>query len=165
MSTDNNNGNGVPSAKPDQAVATVATFAHVLGFEDRPSIASWDLTTPEGRELLQRCEETPDEKLRELVNQEILVQHVYAKIVDYTNEATSEVYPITRICLITPEGKVHACAADGVRDSINRLSQGRGYPPWKVPVRVKVAQKITKKERVRLVLLEVFPPKAKGGAK
>lgn len=165
MSADKN-GSAEPSQSvPDTAVANVSTFSQVLGTEDRPSIASWDLTTPDGRELLQKCEETPDEKVRELVGQEIVVAHVYAKIVDYTNEQTSEVYPITRICLVTPEGKVHACAADGVRDSINRLSMGRGYPPWKVPVRVKVAQKETKKGRVRLVLLEVFPAKPKGGGK
>lgn len=165
MSSENaNQANGQP-APTGQAVATLPTFGQLLGTSDQPRMCSWDLTTPEGRELLQKCDETPDEKVRELINTEFLVKHIYCKVVDYHDEKTDTVRPILRICLVTPEGKVHATSSDGVRESIVRLSMGRGFPPWENPVPVRVVQKATKGERVRLVLLEVFSPKKEGSKK
>jgi hypothetical protein len=126
------------------------------------AVCSFDLKTPAGRELLQKCEEEPDKPVRELVNMELQLQHVYARVVDYTNPETGEVYPILRICLVDDKGNVHPCASDGVRDSLVRLMAGHGMPPWKKPIPVRIALKALKNSRQRLTLLEVFD-QPKGG--
>src|SRR4051794_26088264 len=125
-------------------------------------VCSFDLTTPAGRQLRQKCEEEPDRQARELVNMELLLQHVYAKVVDYTNPETGETYPLLRICLVTADGKVHPCASEGVREGLWRLMEGHGFPPWKTPIRVVLALKALKSGHQRLALLEVFQP-PKGG--
>lgn len=162
MST--NNTALVPADDPnDDAIAVPAGFGSLLSAPDADRMASWDLTTAKGRELLQRCEEEQDKKVRELINLEIEVEHIYCKrIPDFADPETGEIRPILRISLVTPDGKVYGCSANGVRESILRLSQGRGFPPWKPAVKVRVSQKPGRGANQRLVLLEIFPqPKGK----
>jgi hypothetical protein len=155
----------VPSEppKPPDDVA-VAGFGDVFGRPDRPIVCSFNLKTPQGRELLQKCEEASDESLRELVNSELVIEHVYGKVFDYVNPTTQEVYPLLRIVVVTTDGQAHGCCADGVRESIWRLMAGHGPPPWKGGIHVVAKLKPTKKGFNRLTLLEVFA-KPKGGAK
>lgn len=147
-----------------QALAELPKASALVGVllkAGNPVVCSFDLKSPAGRELLQKCEEEPDQPVRELANLEFRVQHVYARVVDYTNPETQEVYPILRICLVTTDGKVHPCASDGIRDSLLRLILGHGEPPWKDGIPVRIALKALKDKKQRLTLLEVFP-KPKG---
>lgn len=157
MSAENN---GTDTPTPTGALAPVQQpndLAGLLFKAGNPAVCSFDLKTPAGRELLQKCEEEPDKPVRELVNMELRLQHVYARIVDYTNPETQEVYPILRICLIDTSGNVHPCASEGIRDALIRLMQGHGLPPWKDGIPVRIALKALKDKKQRLTLLEVFP--------
>src|SRR5205823_1727073 len=84
-----NNGAPAPNAGqvanlPPERAALVALFAQ----PDRPIAMSFDPTTPEGGRLLEKCEETPDDSLRELANMQLKLQHIYAKVFDYVNPQT-----------------------------------------------------------------------------
>jgi hypothetical protein len=160
---DETNGDQVPA--PGSAVAAIPPappLLALLGTNDRLPVCSFDLKSVAGRQLLQKCEEEPDTPVREMANMQLRLQHVYAKVIDYTNQESDEVYPLLRICLITTEGKVHACCADGVRESLLRLMAGHGLPPWKDGIPVEIRLKATKKGFNRLTLLEVFDA-PKGG--
>lgn len=162
---DEKNGDQAPA--PSQAVTHFMPpndLSQVLFKAGQPAVCSFNLSTPAGRELLQKCEEEPDRPVRELVNTELLLQHVYARVVDFTNKETGEVYPILRVCLVDTDGKVHPCASDGVRDALLRIFAGHGVPPWKNGVRVRIALKALSNSRQRLTLLEVFD-QPKGGRK
>jgi hypothetical protein len=154
-----------PLANGDQP-PTTAPPALVAAFmpDDNRAVCSFDLKTPHGRMLLQKCEEAPDEPVRELVNRRIDLVHVYAKPVEKVDEQTSEVVHFLRICLVDANDQVHACASGGIRDGIARILAGRGVPPWKPPVPVEIKLKVLKDSKQRLYLLEVFDAK-KGGAK
>jgi hypothetical protein len=128
----------------------------VFATDDRVAVTSFDPRTPEGRQLLQKCEENTDDKVRSLINEELVIRDVYAKVIDYQRPDSDEVIPLLRVCLITTDGKVYGTVADGVRESVLRLMTGHGLPPWKAGVRVKVRQKPTRNERVRLWLEEQF---------
>lgn len=144
-----------PDDEPDtNLVAIPANFEGVLGRADRPMVCSFNLKTPEGRDLLQRCEEAPDAQIRSIVGEVFEIRHVYAKVVDKVDEQTGEAFPILRICLINPQGLIVACASDGIRESIVRLMRGHGLPPWKDAIRVTFKQRATRGPRVRLYLLE-----------
>lgn len=154
---DENNGEVVPvPPTPPNKPEAVNPFRDVLSKPDRPMVCSFDLSTVEGRQLRQKCEEEPDKQARELVNLELKLQHVYAKVVDFTNQETGETYPLLRICLVTDEGKVHPCASEGVREGLWRLMEGHGFPPWKRPIKVVLQLKPLKNGHQRLALLEVF---------
>lgn len=140
----------------------VASYVALFSSEGKRTVASFDVKTPAGRELLQKCEEASDASVRSLIGKELVIQHVYAKEIDYERPETHEVVPLLRTCLITTDGQVHGTTADGIRESVLRLVAGHGLPPWKDGVKVEVAQKDTKRGRVRLVLLEVFPKPAGG---
>jgi hypothetical protein len=137
-------------------------LAELLLKEQKPAVCSFDLKSAAGRELMQKCEESPDQPVRELANTEFRLQHVYARVFDYTNKETGEVYPLLRICLVSTDGKVHACASDGIRESLLRLMAGHGLPPWKDGIPVRIAIKALGNSRQRLTLLEVFDA-PKGG--
>lgn len=141
-----------PPTAPSGAVA----LADMFGRPDRQAVCSFDLSKPEGRQLLQKCEEEPDKAVRELANMELELQHLYAKVIDYVNPETGEAYPLLRICLVTKDGQVHACCSDGIRQGVVRLIAGHGLPPWKTPVKVRIALKALADKKQRLTLLEVF---------
>ncbi len=154
-----NNETATTAPDPDDVareVVPINQFQHVLGRADRPMVCSFNLTTPEGRDLLQRCEEAPDAQIRSIVGELFEIKHVYAKVVDKIDEQTGEAFPILRICLVNKEGTIVACASDGIRESLVRLMAGHGFPPWNDGIRVAFKQRSTRGPRVRLYLMELI---------
>lgn len=149
----------VPVADP------AAGFLSSFMPEQRDIYVSFDPKTPRGRMLLQKCEEAEDDKLRTLIGEELVITDVYSKLIDFNPEGSAEVIPLRRVCLITADSKVYGTVADGVRESVFRLAKGHGLPPWPKGVKVKVRQKPTRAERVRLWLEEVFDAPKPRGAK
>lgn len=145
----------VPATK-EQALQSL--FGNTAGGE----VCSFDLTTPEGRRLLQSCEELPDGTLKGHVNKRLRIVHVYAKVIELTSEATGEIFPATRICVATTDGQVYSCVSEGVRQSLWRLMRGHGLPPWKGGVEVEVQLRDLASKRQWLTLLEVFDKPAAG---
>jgi hypothetical protein len=147
----------VPAAPP------AATLANFFGDDGRSTVMSFDPRSAEGRQLLQKCEEEPDRPLKELTNLKLRLKHVYAKAIELARPETGELVPATRICLVTTDGKVHACVSEGVRQSIGRLIRGHGIPPWPAGVPVTVTLKTLDSKRQWLTLLEDFDAPVRGG--
>jgi Phage Single-stranded DNA-binding protein len=152
-----------PSSAPPPAALN--PFADVFGSGPDGVVSSFKLNSTEGRYLAQKCAEVPDESLRELVNGKIAIEHIYAHRIDLPHPETGELVPCLRTCLITTEGRVHACVSDGVRQSVGRLIAGHGLPPWKPALVVTVKQKPTKNGRVRMFLWDESASEPKGGKK
>lgn len=155
----------LPPAPQAVAPNSPEAMRQLFGEGKADRFITFDPKTPEGIALLDKCEETADEPLRTLSNLELRLQHVYAHLVDIVNKETGEVVPRLRTCLITTEGKVHACVSDGIRDAVLRLALQHGLPPWPKGIPVKVLLRPTKTERIRMTLVNVVEPAKKGGAK
>lgn len=140
----------------------LALFGAVFGRDQGGELASFDTRTVEGRQLLQKCEEEPDKKVKEMANLKLKLRHVYAQRIELTRPETGESVPALRICLITTDGQVHPCVSEGVRQSIWRLIRGHGLPPWKAGIPVTVSLKTLGPQRQWLTLLEDFDT-PKGG--
>ncbi len=124
---------------PDDAVA-------LFGQTAMTAWASFDTTTPEGILTLDKCETAEDAKLSTLINCELTIANVYAHKVDYTTEG-GEVVNLTRMCLITPDGKVFGTCSGGIARSLLRLFKQHRLPPWKPGVTVKVNQREARNRR------------------
>jgi hypothetical protein len=147
------------------SVQPMNPFVEVFAKAGKPEVCSFDLKTPAGRQLLQKCEESSDLKVLENAGKTFRLKHVYAKTIDYTNEQTGETYPLLRICLVDADDRVLSCCSDGVREGLWRLMKGHGFPPWKDGIPVEVGIKKLGGARQRITLLEVFPSaKGKGAA-
>lgn len=144
------------------AFDAVAPFAELFGRGTAGELSSFDTRSVEGRQLLQKCEEAPDQSLRTAVNKSIRVRHVYAQRIELVNEQTAEAVPATRICVIATDGRVYACVSEGVRQSVWRLIRGHGLPPWKDGIPVTVTLKELGNKRQWLTLLEDFDTPAAG---
>ena len=157
----------VAELKADAVVASTQpnAFAEVFAKAGRPEVCSFDLKTPAGRALMQQCEESSDLKIIEHVGKPFRVVHVYAKVIDYVNEQTSETYPLLRICLVDTDNRVLSCCSDGIREGLWRLMKGHGFPPWKQGIPVEVGLKKLAGVKQRLQLLEVFADVKGKGAK
>lgn len=137
----------VPADVVADAVATVPPAANsaqalaaLFGGEALARFCSFDPKTPAGIMLLDKCEESPDQRLREITNVKLALVHVYGHLVDVIHEETGTVQSRLRTCLIDKSGQVYACVSEGIRKSVVRLVTQHGLPPWPagVPVIVKV---------------------------
>lgn len=147
----------VPATPPEKPpTAPPVALATFFGDDGRSTVMSFDARTAEGRQLLQKCEEEPDKPLKEMSNLKLKIKHVYARTIELERPETGEMVPATRICLVTTDGKVHACVSEGVRQSVGRLIRGHGIPPWSNGVPVTVTLKTLDSKRQWLVLLEDF---------
>lgn len=154
---------------PTQAngVAQVTGIPGVLGAlipTGKAAASTLDLSTEAGQLLLQKCEESVDDSLRELVNTTVAIVHIYTKEVDKVNDQDGSVTTYRRICLVDDAGKVYGCASDGVRESLARFVAARGKLPFNPPFLATVRLKVIGQGKQRM-WLEQLPTAKKGGAK
>lgn len=134
---------------------TVATFLAEDGY---PVVCSFDLTTPNGRELQQRCEIDETEKLRDWIGMPFRIEHVYATHIDKAGKVEGEVNTIRKICIVNTDGHIFHCFSAGIAQSILRLIAGHGMPPWKGGLDCVIRSQRIDENRTKYHLAEVFHP-------
>lgn len=145
------------------AAATPATpqnesFAQTFGVDQLRPFMTFDPKTPEGRKLLDKCDEAADWKLSDMNGMRFKLIGFYGSFVPLPGPTPGEVRNVLRTCLITDDGEVLACMSNGVRASIVRLCEQWGLPPWRSPIAVQVVFKPTKYDNDRIVILNDDTP-------
>lgn len=95
---------------------------------------------------------SPDERLRNHINEIINIRDVYCEIVMCTNKKTGETSEAPRVVLIDTEGKSYQCVSTGIFISLKRLFTVFGMPTWEKGVPCKVKQ-VSNGERQILTLV------------
>ena len=107
--------------------------------------------TMEEKKLLYNLTSAPDGYLRDCINMELQVKHVYAETCEFVSE-TGEITPGVRIVLITPDGKSYQCASKGIFNSLRRLFQTVGTPDQWGDEGIRIRMKQIAKKTNRAVL-------------
>lgn len=80
----------------------------------------------------------PQKRLKEMVNTEIELVHIYAETIEFIDQETGEASPGVRMVLIDVNGVSYQAASKGVFSSISKLIQIFGDPStWKKPVKIR----------------------------
>lgn len=95
---------------------------------------------------------SPDERLRNHINEIIKIRDVYCEIVECVNKDTGETSEAQRVVLIDTEGKSYQCVSSGIFNSLKRLFTVFGMPTWEKGVPCKVKQ-VSNGERQILTLV------------
>lgn len=98
----------------------------------------------------------PTAKLRDAVNMELKLKHVYAESVDFVDE-DGEITPGVRMVLITEDGKSYQTASIGVYNCLKKMFGLFGEPNvWKKPITI-VPQQVSKKANRVVMTFNVKP--------
>ncbi len=95
---------------------------------------------------------SPDERLRDHINEIIKIRDVYCEIVACVNKDTGATSEAPRVVLIDTEGKSYQCVSTGIFNSLKRLFTVFGMPTWEKGVPCKVKQ-VSNGERQILTLV------------
>ena len=155
----------VPFVPTPPAIDSPQALMQMMDTSDSRRYCSFDMRTPAGLLLLDKCEEAPDRKLSEMANLEFALTGFYLHYITLEGKGPGEVIEAVRSCLITDDGQVFAAVSEGVRKSIARLVAQHGLPPWKTPVPVKVVLKRLDNGHNWLTILNNPPPLKPKGAK
>lgn len=128
--------------------------------ETSKSFCSFTAETEEQKAILFNATNSPDGRIKEIINEVIEVQDIYCETVTCTNKETGIKSECPRIVLITPEGKAYQSVSFGILTAVQKLIKVYGVPTWKIPVRVKIKQRVTDGTNAMLTL-EVVTNKKK----
>lgn len=151
-------GDMIPSTNPVQTMQAADPGQAMLFDPSQPrklSWCSWDRTTEDGYLLISRIGADAKKPLKECVNLEIEVEHVYVQPNEAQPDAQGEVQVYPWICLVAPDGQLYSCGSHGVFASLSEALQFRPKLPWKPPLRFRVVQLQLKNARTMLKLLGI----------
>lgn len=127
-------------------MATIQEENNLMTTSKAGFYCSFDISTPDGKARLFNAMSSPDERIADHINEEIVISDVYAEMVDITDEKTGEITSAPRLILINPEGVSFVAVSTGVYGDVKRLLQIFGAPStWAAPIKVKVKQVAIKK--------------------
>lgn len=93
------------------------------------------------RVTLYNATATPAERIKDHINEEICVAHIYVEPVTLVDEQTGEATDAPRTVLITPEGVGYVAVSRGVFNAVRRIIAIFGEPStWDAPRTVRVKQ-------------------------
>lgn len=111
----------------------VAAF---FGVKGDTHLATFDPQTPEGARLLIAAKMQECKSIKDYINLEIKIKHLFAHPASRVDPATGEFNQWTRVCIITPDNTVIDCGSKGIQESLGLIAMIRGQnPPWEPPVR------------------------------
>lgn len=97
----------------------------------------------------------PQKRLKEMINIEISLKHVYAETVTFIDEETGEGVPGVRIVFIDDKGVSYQAASRGVYTCTQKLFQIFGTPDtWKKPVKIR-PKEISKSANRNVLVFEI----------
>lgn len=98
---------------------------------------------------------SPTDSLKNYINMELDIRHVYAETCTYVSKETGEATPGVRIVLIGADGKSYNTSSQGVFNCLSKIFAIFGEPAtWSEPVRVRVKQ-LSKEANKNVLLLEM----------
>lgn len=93
------------------------------------------------RVTLYNATATPAERIKDHINEQIQVAHIYVETVMLVDEQTGEATDAPRTVLITPEGVGYVAVSRGVFNAVRRIIAIFGEPStWDAPRTVRVKQ-------------------------
>nr|DAH77860.1 MAG TPA: Single stranded DNA binding protein [Caudoviricetes sp.] len=136
------------SLATQNTAAEVATMTHdedsnmILDLTTRQtSYCSMVAETDEQKAILYNATNNPDKRIKDCVNEVIMVTDVFVEIVQCHNEETGEVAICPRTVLIDKNGIGYTAVSLGIFSALKKLFSIYGEPQtWKKPIKVKVKQ-------------------------
>lgn len=84
---------------------------------------------------------SPDKRVKEMVNTKINLKHVYCETVEFIDQSTGETSPGVRMVLIDEKGVSYQAASKGVFSSLKKLFQIFGTPDtWEAPIPIEIKE-------------------------
>lgn len=123
----------------NELMTTDDSGKYVLNFASaQQSYSSLVPRTMEEKVSFFNAVNNPKKRLKEMVNTEIELVHIYAETIEFIDRETGEASPGVRIVLIDKNGASYQAASKGVFSSISKLLQIFGEPnTWKNPVKIR----------------------------
>lgn len=98
---------------------------------------------------------TPQKRLKEMINMEINLKHVYAETIMFIDQETGEGTPGVRMVFIDDKGVSYQAASKGVYSCTQKLFQIFGMPSeWKKPVKIR-PKEISKGPNSNVLVFEI----------
>lgn len=109
--------------------------------------------TIEQKKLLYKVINSPDCKLKDYINKNILLKDVYIENISLIDEETGEVSIVPRVILIDTENKSYTATSRGIMSSMIKVISVFGYPSeWEEPLTITVKSISTKTLRNTLII-------------
>lgn len=115
------------------------------------SYCSWKPETMEDKKALFNATNNPVHRLKDEINIQINIKHIYCEAVTCVNRDTGEVNQAPRIVFIDENGEGHTACSLGIFSATKKLISAMGEPEsWNEPIGIVV--KLITKEKDRSVL-------------
>lgn len=123
----------------NELMTTDDTGKYVLNFASaQQSYSSLVPKTQEEKVAFFNAVNNPTRRLKEMVNTEIELVHIYAETIEFIDQENGEETPGVRMVLIDKNGVSYQAASKGIFSSIAKLIQIFGEPKtWKQPVKIR----------------------------
>lgn len=89
------------------------------------------------KKLIMDCLNNPDERLKQVINSEIVVENIFAHVVEIADDETGEIKLCPRCVLISPDFNTYHCVSEGVYRDLSTLIWLYDKPPWNPPLRLR----------------------------
>lgn len=104
----------------------------------KKSYCSWNPKTQEEKVAFFNAVNSPSKRLKEMINMEVQISHIYAETIDFIDKESGEVTPGVRMVFISPDGTSYQASSKGVFSSVSKLLKIFGQPAtWKKPVTIR----------------------------
>lgn len=121
----------------------------------RNSFCTFNPTTQEEKIDFYNQVNTPQKRLKEMINMEITLKHVYAETITFIDTETGEGTPGVRMVFIDDKGVSYQAASKGVYSCTQKLFQIFGMPSeWKKPVKIR-PREISKGPNSNVLVFEI----------
>lgn len=115
------------------------------------SYSSWVPATIDEKKMLFNATNNPVHRLKDEINMNIKVKHVFCEVVDCINRETGEINKAPRIVLIDENGEGHTCCSLGMYSAVKKLLGSMGDPnTWETPIEIQIKQISKEKDRSTL---------------
>lgn len=133
----------------------------VFNGESVELVSSFDMSTTENRLKVLKYTNTPDHRLKDFINMDIVIKDIYIESVSVLQEEKDEdgndVYQkCPRTIIVDDKGESYVAVSFGVFNAIKRIVTLLGNPhSWEKPIKFKVKQ-IAKGDRAILTFEPVL---------
>lgn len=105
------------------------------------SYCSFQPKTVEEKAKFFNMVNSPEKRLKEMVNLEIALKDIYAEQCEFIDKENGDVTPGVRIVFIDDKGVAYQAASKGIFSSTQKLLSIMGEPKtWKAPVKIRVKE-------------------------
>lgn len=111
------------------------------GSTPKLTYSSWQPKTMEEKKAYFNAINAPTGRLKECVNMELPVRHIFAETVNFVDQATGEVSDGVRMVFILEDGRSYQAASKGIFNAVSKLFAVVGEPStWAEPVTIRVRE-------------------------